>query len=285
VNVRRALSKTANALLSRANLRLTRIERDFDARLETPGLQDRLFAGLAEVAENFLRNQCLFAARVPDDLLGIVSDFYREYLKTPFRERSGGSRFNNLLWLFLISRAYEPEIIVDSGTFKGASAWAMSLGAPAAQLFSFDINLSTLSQRVRAEYIEADWTSREFGAFTRGLCYFDDHVDQARRVLEAARAGFPLAIFDDDFSVTSFAGMAHGGEALPKVEFVLDAELRRETEIAWTDRGIPKRWTVDVGYLDRAQDVIEETARLPNTSLITGIHQTPYRIVKLKAAR
>lgn len=281
-NIRHVAFRSANAMLQNVGLRILRKTDDFDCRVIDPWLVDRMISNLAAAANEFLGTQSLFSAKITN-LLDDISYFYEQYLVSSFRDQLGGSRFNNLLWLYLITKSYAPTVIVDSGTYRGASAWAMSLGAPQTKLYSFDIDLSQLRQRVNAEYIEADWRSRRFtDDLSRGLCYFDDHVDQARRLLEAAEVGFPLAIFDDDFPITSFAEMAHDGASLPKIEFVLDEALRHQTRVEWISRGKLKSWIVDRDYLDRARAVIEDTARLPDTSLITGIQQTPYRLVKLR---
>ena len=87
-------------------------------------------------------------------------------------------------------------------------------------------------------------------------------------------------VFDDDFPVTSFALMAHDGFALPKIEFVLDEKLSDASELSWVSRGREIRWPIDHARLADLRSVVAATARLPNTSLITGIHQTPYRLVR-----
>jgi hypothetical protein len=133
-------------------------------------------------------------------------------------------------------------------------------------------------------YHENDWTEFDHTSLnlSRGMVYFDDHVDQAKRLMEAYERRFPFAIFDDDFLVTSFAPMALNGRALPKVEFVLDDDLRRQTELAWISHGKRYVWKVDHARLERARAVISATDRLANTSRITGLWQTPYRIVALR---
>jgi hypothetical protein len=133
------------------------------------------------------------------------------------------------------------------------------------------------------EYGQDDWTSRVLtrSVTKNGLCYFDDHVDQAKRLIEAHARGFRYAIFDDDFPVTAFAHMAPRPRVLPKVEFVLDDSLLDGDLLKWTLDGTRQEWRVDRKYLDRARQTIEATERLPNSSLITGIHQTPYRVVRL----
>jgi hypothetical protein len=205
----------------------------------------------------------------------------------PYRERGGGSRFNNLSWLYLIAKAMQPTVVIDSGTFKGASAWALSCAVPEARIYSFDIDLSRIAYRADGvTYLQSDWTGFDWSGIdlTNSLIYFDDHLDQARRLIEASTHGIPVAVFDDDFPVTSFAEMAHDGNSLPKIEFVLDDKLRECREISWVDRRGRHSFPIQPEYLDKARALIAGTDRLPNTSLITGIHQTPYRIVTLRHA-
>jgi hypothetical protein len=76
--------------------------------------------------------------------------------------------------------------------------------------------------------------------------------------------------------------MSRDGMAFPKIEFVLSDELRNEKEIVWKSGDRTLRWPVDAAYLEGGRNLIAATDRLPNTSLVTGLHQTPYRVVKPK---
>jgi hypothetical protein len=114
------------------------------------------------------------------------------------------------------------------------------------------------------------------------LVYFDDHLDQVRRLSEAHKRNVGLAVFDDDFPVVPALPMFGEGMAFPKIEFVLSDELRNEKEIVWKSGSRTLRWPVDAAYLERGRNLIAVTDRLPNTSLVTGLHQTPYRVVKPK---
>lgn len=218
------------------------------------------------------------------DVREATGAFFEAWMSTPFRRPTGGSRFNNILWLHLISKAMRPNIIIDSGTFEGASAWALSKGAPDAETMSFDVDLSQILHREPGvHYIEHDWTAVPINAPTgsRVLAYFDDHIDQARRLLEARQLGVTIAIFDDDLPLTAFYRMAPTTAVLPKIEFVLDDSLRDGQILEWNYRGTCQRFVIDRAYLNRARAVIEASERLPPTGLITGIYQTPYRIVRL----
>lgn len=284
MGITRFAFRSVNRALSAVGMRLTMIARDFEEYPLNDTVLYRLFRDLAACADKWFKDQECFEV-VIFDTEAWVKDFYLSYLKSPFREQIGGSRFNNLLWLSLLSRAFDPTIIIDSGTYTGASAWALSLGAPNSEMWSFDIDLSQLKWRCPGvQYHEQDWSEYAFGVKLgpRTLVYFDDHVDQARRLLEAHERSIGLAIFDDDFPVFPALQMAHEGKAFPKIEFVLSDELRCEKEVAWRSGHHTWRWPVDVAYLDRARDVIAASERLPDTSSITGIRQTPYRVVRVK---
>ncbi len=237
---------------------------------------------LADSYRGWVAAQSVFPLEYAADVESRVLAFYRAYLDSPFREKGGGSRFNNLLWIHLIVGDLRPSFIVDSGTYRGASAWAMGTAAPDTEVFSFDIDLSRLARRLpNVRYFEHDWTEFDFAGRDSGraLCMFDDHLDQARRLLEARDRGMPYLIFDDDFPVTGFTDMAHGGVAFPKIEFVLDDRLRDWSAIEWVDGTTARSWPIDQAYFSRAREAIAKADRLPNIASITGIHQTPFRLV------
>lgn len=276
--------RTANRVLSPFALRLTAVDEDFHYRPAGYAL-DRMASDLAECFATWADAQSVFpidASRCGSDT---VRDFFDAYVGSRFRLNAGGSRFNNLLWLHLIARSMRPSLVVDSGTFTGASAWSLALGAPDASVFSFDIDMSRLRHRdPRVKYYCMDWMQSDWRRVPTGeaLCFFDDHVDQARRLTEAHARGLRYLVFDDDFPCTSFAPMAHGGSALPKISFVLDSELDRVDRLEWRCGKSQAAWAVSHARIAEARALIECTARLPNTSLITGIHQTPFRLVRLK---
>ena len=282
MGLKRMVFRGTNAFLRNLNLELQVLSQDFDARLDQPAQLNRIFSALGGVADGWLERQKLFPVQSKFDSCKAVEKFYEAYLDSPFRTKQGGSRFNNLVWLHLIAKAMEPELMIDSGTFHGASAWAFALaGTP---VYSFDIDLSRLAMRVDGVvYSECDWTAFDWKGrnLAKALVYFDDHLDQVRRLIEASERGIPVAIFDDDFPVTSFAAMAGDGHPLPKIEFVLDEQLRGARELSWIDHGRRLVFKVDPAYLDRARALIADTERLADTSLVTGIQQTPYRIVKV----
>jgi hypothetical protein len=278
----RWLGRTLNRTLATQGLRLDYLESDFDSRPLDQKTLSRVFARMGGVFEEWRSGQRMFHQAEIFDATAATEDFYAKWIRAPFRAQQGGSRFNNLLWLYLIAKSYQPSLIVDSGTYQGASAWALAMGAPQAAVLSFDISLGHLRERAKGViYTEKDWGEYDLAGLDlrRFLCYFDDHIDQARRLIEASDRGCNLAIFDDDYPVTSYYAMAPGPSVLPKIEFVIDPDLSDGQRLEWQTRTGRHAFIVDRSYLDAARARISITERLPNTSLITGIHQTPYRLV------
>src|SRR5438552_3452682 len=159
----RASLRQLNKLLAPTGFALVRVTRLLDSRVTSEPQLKRTFRRMAREPREWLARQTIFPVRDNFDIEQGIETFYRAYLGAPFRDSSNGSGFTNLLSLYLVARAYRPSLIIDSGTWRGASAWAMSLAVPEARLLSFDIDLSNLRYRVpKATYVQADWTTWDF---------------------------------------------------------------------------------------------------------------------------
>lgn len=281
--VRRALRATKRMLRS-AGLGDPGVYLDFSNRLTSAKHVDAMLTRIADVVEAWLSSQAIIPNLVAFDVRQEVRGFFASYLSSPFRAAVGGSRFNKILWLTLLAKALRPTVIIDSGTYAGASAWALSLGVPDARILSFDIDLSQLRLRQpNCEYFQCDWFTHDLAKFdlSRSLCYFDDHVDQVRRVLEARERNIPFAVFDDDLPVSCFAVMAPSPARLPKLEFIGDPSLEHGEVVEWLWNGSPRRWIVDKNYLEKGRAAIKAAERLPDLGAITGIRVMSPKLVAL----
>ena len=280
--LRRTVRKAANALLNPFGLELTRTSMDLDALLAPGNRRDMLFHEAASHASTWLEGRSIFPTYSNFDVEKEVRAFFEDYMISPFRNPNGGSRFGNLLWLNLLAKAAAPDVIVDSGSFRGGSAWALRRGSPASRVLSFDIDLSQLLLRVPGvEYIQSDWMDFPFSGEDI-LCYFDDHIDQCRRLRESAARRVSVAVFDDDFSISQFPPMAHGGFSLPKLSFCFDDTLEDGEVIAWNEGDVHHEWIVPKTELEAVRALIARYERLPDISIPFGIDQLPYSIALLR---
>ena len=265
---RGALLRTVNRSLLPFDLQIKRQGPDFDARLLSARHHDRMIDRLASIIAPYLKQDMLFGCRNTIDCHAEIERFMTDYLGLEHRSQGGGSRFINLLWLYLLARVRQPASIVESGTYRGLSAWALHKGAPDARLITFDIDPASLMLRLpEVEYVNTDWCGYEFDIDpTKTLLFFDDHVDQARRVREAHARGFRELMFDDDAPLHSFARRTGHAGALPKISFVFDGALSDGEMIEWQALGKRCSYRVDRAYLDETRLLIRERQRLPDLS-------------------
>jgi hypothetical protein len=275
-----------NNVLASTGVELRPLTRDFDDHFTEHHNEKLMLARVARTAERFLREDCIFPAHNRFAVDEAVRSFFASYRASPFRVTFGGSHFTNLLWLYLLRLSLAADLVIDSGTFMGGSAWALSQGPDKKRVSSFDIDLGLLRTRTPGvEYNAFDWTRKELPDVDpeRSLCFFDDHVDQVRRVQEAHGRHFRYLVFDDDVEVTAVPSRVKEPSALPKLSFLEDPDLADGLEIAWFTRGRRNRFVVDRGHLEAARALILRMQRVPDLSAITGIHQLPLRLVVLRS--
>jgi hypothetical protein len=279
--LRRILGRTANNLLSRIGLEVVPISIDLGCILAPGKRLDHMFSTTTALVRSWLSSQKLYEPRMVFDVEQEVRGFFHDYMRSPFRNPRGGSRMGNLLCLNLIAKSLSPDLIVDSGTFTGASAWALARGNPRAHLLSFDPDLSRLKLRVpHVEYVGYDWSKYDPTIFVgrTTLCYFDDHIDQWRRLEEAFDRRVSVAVLDDDYTVYQCPPMAHGGASLPKASFLFDDSLKDGEVIEWYEGQYKYDWTVHRPALERVKAMIRCYERLPNVGFPFGIEQIPYSV-------
>ena len=238
----------------------------------TPRFAARVRARLAEAVSSGIRSlQALTPDGALERALAALDEFPDLYDARPVRDNSGGSGFNDSLWLFVLARALAPTWIVESGVHKGHSTWILRQACPDARIFSFDITLRNVQYHdENTQYFEGDWCDwsvpRDLDP-GRALIFFDDHIDQARRLVEAARRGFETALFDDNFPTEHL--YATGGPPVPTLAMVMDGDLANEAEIEWTRGGKIYRYVVDQEALATARALIERYEVMPDLALIT----------------
>ncbi|MGE5147159.1 MAG: hypothetical protein ACM3N5_10440, partial [Candidatus Eiseniibacteriota bacterium] len=212
---------------------------DYDDRVLSPGRAARLRARVAEVVAEFWRAAAPDIA--PAAIAAAVDAFFALYPKRPIADNSGGSGFNDSLWLFTTARLLAPALLVESGVYKGQSSWLLRQAAPDAKLHAIDLDLAQRGWQDGAiAYHQGDWSELDLRAPAHGnaLCFFDDHVSQARRIREAHARGFRTLLFGDDVAAETL--YATGRPPLPTVSMILDDSLADGERLAWLRGGIER---------------------------------------------
>lgn len=238
----------------------------------SPQLTARLDDALAAVVCRAVRENLGFAPDGAEERArAAVLRFQDLYDRRPVRDNAGGSGFNDSLWLFALTSALAPEVIVESGVHKGHSTWLFRQACPDAAIYSFDI---TLKKRLyideKTHYFESDWMSVGLPFElppARHLIFFDDHISHAQRLREAHGRGYRWALFDDNFAAQHL--YATGGPPVPTLAMLFDRDLQPGTEVSWTRNGKAYSYRYDDAEASAAVSLVRSMVTLPDLAALT----------------
>jgi hypothetical protein len=164
--------------------------------------------------------------------------FIEIYDKRPIENNIGGAGLIPNYWLFVMARWLKPALIIESGVWKGQTSWLFRQARPTAEIHAFDINLKNLHYKDNTiSYYEYDWINSDIMNKNpdEGMVFFDDHINQAKRVREAYKRGFKWLIFDDNVPTDQIYKI--GVPALPSIDMLFDAHLKEGDMIEWELNG------------------------------------------------
>ncbi|MDP5216314.1 hypothetical protein Q5Y75_03710 [Ruegeria sp. 2205SS24-7] len=138
------------------------------------------------------------------EMVEAYPEFKEVYARKPVSDNTGGMKAPHafLTW-FMLSRL-KPDLIVESGVYKGQGTWLIEQACPSARLICLDINFGTLTYRSKtADYIERDFSLIDFTSedLSNALCFIDDHQNALMRLQQMKWKGFRQAIFEDNYPV------------------------------------------------------------------------------------
>ena len=268
----RSLGSTLNQVLRPLGLELRRVgaaapvDGSQDPRLsymDDPGLQDVLLDELAQSARTALAD----GPQIGSDAGAVavwVRDFWRTYRARPFADSRGGGGFHNSFWVYLVARALDPALIVESGVWKGHTSWLLAQACPQAEIHGFDLDLSRLDHHdARVQYHQHDWARHAFASLEpeRALSFFDCHVNHAQRIKEAHARGFRHLLVDDDPPLHKL--YSYGLPGFPTVQMIC-AELPSADTVAWHWRGKRFERPVDREEMAEARRLIDHCFVFPD---------------------
>jgi hypothetical protein len=203
------------------------------------------------------------------DEMQIVKDFTRIYENRPLVVNHHGGGFNNQFWLYVACRAIAPELVVESGVWRGQSTWVLRQAAPRAELHCFDLSFAErLYRDPTAHYHEHDWEGFDFDDVDpeRSLVFFDDHQNQAKRICEAHDRGFRHIVFDDNLPASQMH-KEDGISLFPTVDMLFDERLAPGEELCWWAGGKEFRAIHDPGELRQAKGLVASWGNFPSAHL------------------
>jgi hypothetical protein len=228
-----------------------------------------LIDDLTQIAEGFFSSVEINKVSTPA-LKPIIEDFYELYKDRRLTDNTHGSGFHNAFWIFLFARVLDPELIVESGVWKAHTTWLLEQACPDASIFGFDRNLKNVEYKnLNVTLIEEDWSTFHLPEFNpdRSFVFFDCHVNNAKRIIEAKSKGFKHILFDDNPPVYKVFKYVPG---IPTASMLFSNQGIDQTEISWVwnDKEITR--TIDIDEAKRARKLIKIHQVFPDVGGPTG---------------
>lgn len=135
------------------------------------------------------------------EIAASLDEFARIYARRPIQDNQGGMKAPHMFATWFMVRKLSPDLIVESGVWKGQGTWMLETACPGARLVSIDLNLGYRRYISRkAVYSDKDFSEHDWSEATdRSLAFFDDHQNACERLQQCKWFGFKNVIFEDNY--------------------------------------------------------------------------------------
>ena len=229
----------------------------------SPNLQEMLVEELTEYADQFFSLN-YFPSPPKSEITTFISDFFELYTNRRLTDNTHGSGFHNAFWIYLFARVLDPELIVESGVWKAHTTWLLEQACPQATIYGFDRNLKHVEYNdLKAILIESDWGTFQFPQFNpeKSFVFFDCHVNNAQRILEAKEKGFKHILFDDNPPIHKIFSHIPGIPTAAMLESGLGID-QPEIKWIWNEKEVTR--SIDMEQARKAKELIRIHQVLPD---------------------
>ncbi|KAJ7568577.1 hypothetical protein O6H91_01G038500 [Diphasiastrum complanatum] len=153
------------------------------------------------------------------DLVQGLKEFVSIYERRPIPNNLYGMGFDHSFGLWFMAHWLQPQLMIESGAFKGHSTWVLRQAMPNCPIISISPRHPQRYLQKGPAYVDknceyfADKKFLDFGSIqwdkvmdgygikdrSKVLVFFDDHQSELRRVKQAIKAGFKHLIFEDNY--------------------------------------------------------------------------------------
>ncbi|KAM7254418.1 hypothetical protein ACFE04_003798 [Oxalis oulophora] len=153
------------------------------------------------------------------DLLKGLEEFIPIYETRPIPNNMYGMGLDHSFGLWFMTRWLKPDLMIESGAFKGHSTWVLRQAMPDTPIISItprhpekylkkgpayvDGNCTYFAGKDFVDFGSIEWDSvmEKHGITDRSrvMIFFDDHQNELKRIKQALKAGFKHLIFEDNY--------------------------------------------------------------------------------------
>ncbi|MEK9657766.1 MAG: hypothetical protein VW378_05270 [bacterium] len=182
------------------------------------------------------------------DFTAMIKKYDDLFFDHPISNLNGGMTYNSGLLTFLFVNIINPDIVIESGVWKGFSTYLIDHASSShCKIFCFDINYSKLEYRSsKATYFEQDIENSTINfSGKKVLAFFDDHVSHYHRLLYCLKQQVEHIILDDDVPLQ--AVHSDGWPPIPTANMLKNYE-KIPHEFDWLSLG--RHGMADISGLD-----------------------------------
>lgn len=159
-----------------------------------------------------------------EEALSCLDEFYSLYLNKPIKNNQGGMKSPHMFATWVITKKLKPEIIIESGVWKGQSTWLFENASPESEIYAIDPvpqlreYTSKKAKYQTQDFLVTDWTEVKD---KNVLVFFDDHQNSFERIKKCKEIGFKNIIVEDNYP--SFQGDCYSPKKiLSNQDYVID---------------------------------------------------------------
>ncbi len=135
------------------------------------------------------------------EIVDHIDEFESLYAGRPIEDNVGGMKAPHMFAVWFMAKKLSPDLVVESGIWKGQSTWLLEKACPEAKLVSIDLDLGNRQYiSDRAIYSARDFSEQDWSEVTeRSLVFFDDHQNAYKRLQQCKWFGFKHILFEDNY--------------------------------------------------------------------------------------
>ncbi len=140
-----------------------------------------------------------------NDILNELDNFIHLYQNRPIKDNKGGMLFPQMFYFYFVLKKINPELVIESGVYKGQSTWLIENTLPNSEIIALDIDLSQREYiSKKAFYSSKDFRFHNFSKVPNNtLVFFDDHVNHIERIIESKFFNIKNIVLEDNYSAGS----------------------------------------------------------------------------------
>ncbi len=152
--------------------------------------------------------------------------------------KTGGVREKDHINLWCLSRVLLPALYIESGVFIGSSLHAFLKSSKLEKIIAIDPNLGKLKIAKKDIPNGVFIDDKDFSEIdiqnppANSLVYFDDHINTAKRIIQACDKGLKYLLFDDSTGIEGTCQRLY--PAVPTIPMIMNWEyFNLHDEIKW----------------------------------------------------